>query len=589
MLALVLLAAQLSALDQHIRLGQYYLERKDAGRAVTEFEAAVNLKPDSAAARYNLGVALRLWGDPQGAEKTLREALRIQPRFPEAHFVLGLALGDRVGSESSGLGEFEAAVAQNPKFADAHFNIGIIRWKRDEVELAIAAFRKGVEGRPESAEFRFRLGQALARAGKLAEARSEFEHAVRLDPANDAAAYQLSLVYRKLGEEAKAADAAARVRRLREKASSVNRDQSGLLYRQGRTALEQGQLDQAVAHLTEALKNPFDEAQIRTMLGIALQRKGNGNAAAEFRKALAINPRSVDAHLNLGVLLMRAGDVAAAEKEFRSALEADPDFSEAHFNLGLACAVEQRWKEAAGSLRTAIRLNPANAHAHWNLGRVLRDSGDREAARTSYSTAWKLDRGLTQAALEYGELLPRPQAREVWREAFERDPLNAGLQKAFLSALDETAEIERVRRRFALLNDGQLRTALDALNRGSFAAASEALSKILKAHPELNEVRRSRALALFADHQYRAAVDEYETLARTNPGDAGLRLSLGMALREASLLDRATAELVEAVRLNPASAQAHYQLGLVWQAKKDQTRAMEQFHEARRIDPSLKP
>jgi Flp pilus assembly protein TadD len=96
------LAGQLTALDQRLRLGQYYLDRKDAGRAATEFEAAVNLKPDSAAAQYELGVALRLWGDPDGAEKALREALRLQPRFPEAHFVLGLALGDRVGSESRG-------------------------------------------------------------------------------------------------------------------------------------------------------------------------------------------------------------------------------------------------------------------------------------------------------------------------------------------------------------------------------------------------------------------------------------------------------------------------------------------------------
>src|SRR5262249_28172835 len=139
MFALLFFAAQLTALDQHMRLGQYHLQRADAGRAATEFETAAKLKPDSAPAHYNLGVALRLWGDPQGAEKALREALRIQPRFPEAHFVLGLVLGDRVGSESRGLAEFEMAVAQNPKFADAHFNIGIVHWKQDEVEPAIAA------------------------------------------------------------------------------------------------------------------------------------------------------------------------------------------------------------------------------------------------------------------------------------------------------------------------------------------------------------------------------------------------------------------------------------------------------------------
>jgi Flp pilus assembly protein TadD len=77
MLAVALFAAQLAALDQHMRLGQYYLDRTEPGRAATEFEAATLLKSDSAAAYYNLGVALRLWGDPPDAERSLRKALQL--------------------------------------------------------------------------------------------------------------------------------------------------------------------------------------------------------------------------------------------------------------------------------------------------------------------------------------------------------------------------------------------------------------------------------------------------------------------------------------------------------------------------------
>jgi tetratricopeptide (TPR) repeat protein len=164
MLVLFLFAAQLVSFDEHLRVGQYYLEHKQAGRAANEFEVAIALQPDSAAAYYNLGAALRLWGDPQGAGRALREALRLQPQFPEAHFVLGLVLGDRVGYESMGLAEFEAAAAQNPFYAEAHFNIGIIRWKNGEVDAAVESFRKAASGQPDKPEFRFRLGQALFRA-----------------------------------------------------------------------------------------------------------------------------------------------------------------------------------------------------------------------------------------------------------------------------------------------------------------------------------------------------------------------------------------------------------------------------------------
>jgi tetratricopeptide (TPR) repeat protein len=592
---ILLLAAQvgqqalpvIDAFDRHMRLGQYYLDGKDSGRAASEFEAATRLDLRSAAARYSLGVALRLWGDPQGAERALREALRLQPRFPEAHFVLGLVLGDRVGSESLGLAEFEAAVAQNPSFGDAHFNIGVIHWKQNEAGRAVAAFRKATAARPNVPEYHFRLGQALARAGHLKEAVGELQRAVELDPDHKPAQYQLSATYSELGEEGKAAAATDALRRARARADSLARDQAGLQYRQGMSALERGQLDEAIEYFQRALKAPFDEARFRMALGIAWQRKGNLAAAgAEFRKALELNPGSVDAHLNYGVLLVRMGDAAGAEREFRDAIRADPNFADAHFNLGLAMAAQRRWKEAADSLQNAIRLNPNPARFHWNLGRVLRDSGDLPGAVAAYARAWSLDRTLTQAALEYGRLLPREKAREIWRQALERDPLNAQLQEAYLSALDDPAP---ARRRFALLNGEEYRKAVSDLNRGALEPAIRQFQAILHQHAELAEVRRSLAVALFANKRYGEAAREYENLVSANPSDSELRISFGAALREAGSLDRARQELEEASRMNPDSARAHYQLGLLFSAQSDETRAMAHFHAARRLDPALSP
>src|SRR5438552_7736752 len=146
---------QPASFDDHMRLGQSYLDRGDAGRALSEFESSVQLKPRVAEAQYRLGVALRLWGDLQGAEAALKEALRLQPHFPEAHFVLGLVLGDHVGGERLGLAEFQAAIAQNPSFAEAHFNIGIIQWKAGDVDRAIDSFGSAVAQQPNSAEFHF--------------------------------------------------------------------------------------------------------------------------------------------------------------------------------------------------------------------------------------------------------------------------------------------------------------------------------------------------------------------------------------------------------------------------------------------------
>ena len=102
------------------------------------------------------------------------------------------------------------------------------------MDAATESFRKAASGRPDKPEFRFRLGQALLRAGNAAQAVAELKRAVQLDAANQAAWYQLSQAYRELGDDAQASQAAAEVKSLREQASSVNRDRSSLAYREAR-------------------------------------------------------------------------------------------------------------------------------------------------------------------------------------------------------------------------------------------------------------------------------------------------------------------------------------------------------------------
>jgi tetratricopeptide (TPR) repeat protein len=581
-----------------LRSGQLHLDRNDAGRAIGAFESALRLRPDSAAAHYGLGVALRLWGDLEGAEKNLRAALALKPKYAEAHFVLGLVYGDRVGSEREGLPHFEAAVAENPSFADAHFNIGIIHWKSDEVEMAIEAFRKAASLRADSADFRLRLGQALAKAGRQTEALPELEAAVRLDPANRSAHYQLAIAYNAAGDSAGAERAMRTVRRLQlHGATSVGRDQSGLEYRKGLAALQSGDLERAIESLGRALESAFHEAQIRTTLGIAYLRKGDSEAAArELRQAVALDPKSPDAHLNLGVLFMRNGDAAAAEREFRSAAELDPGFGDAHFNLGLVMAAQRRWADAERQLRIAVALNPANARAHWNLGRVLKDSGRAAAALPYYESALQLDEGLSVAALEYAQLLEARgeagRAIGVRERALDRDPLNQDLRNALvksLEALGRASDAGRRRREFAVLSGAQYRRAIDRLTRGDYDAGIRMLQELVADHPEQAAVRRNLAFALFANRRFAEAAAQYEALVGRFPADGDLHLNLGAALREIPDLDGARRALETAARLSPNSAQAHYQLGLLYRAERDNARAMEQFHRARQLDPSLAP
>src|SRR5713101_6919826 len=67
------------------------------------------------------------------------------------------------------------------------------------------------------------------------------------------------------------------------------------------------------------------------------QHRGEWQAAAlEYRAALQLEPDSVAAHYNLGVVLEVIGDLDNAIAEYRHAIHLSPDLLCAHGNLGIA-------------------------------------------------------------------------------------------------------------------------------------------------------------------------------------------------------------------------------------------------------------
>ena len=69
-------------------------------------------------------------------------------------------------------------------------------------------------------------------------------------------------------------------------------------------------------------------------LGIALDAKGDHTqATAQYRKAVALMPRSADAHCNLGGALSTEGRYEEAIIEFREGLKFKPNFAECEQSL----------------------------------------------------------------------------------------------------------------------------------------------------------------------------------------------------------------------------------------------------------------
>ncbi len=130
-------------------------------------------------------------------------------------------------------------------------------------------------------------------------------------------------------------------------------------------------------------------AEVWNNLGNSLCRRGLWELAiAAYRKALEIQPSSVDAHCNLGVALVRNGELDAGIASQRRAIELNGSFPAAYSNLGSALLIAGRFDEAETALNQAIQLQPDFAEAHFTRSLIWLMRGDFEKGWAEYE--WRL-------------------------------------------------------------------------------------------------------------------------------------------------------------------------------------------------------
>jgi len=230
--------------------------------AIAELQLAIQANPELTTAHVNLGELYRVQGDFPSAERSYREAVRLEPRSFDAQYGHGLVL-HLMGRLADAVAAYLRALAIDGEDFNANLNLATAYLQEGRARQALPYAEKAVALNPESGPARVNLGAVYATLG-------DHERAIR---AYQAAAELMDLT-------------------------------PPLLLNLANSLGQTGRYQEMVNTLGQLLRvEPSAEAYER--LGFAYFRLNRiEDAAAAFRNAVAMDDRHYPALNGLGVCLL---------------------------------------------------------------------------------------------------------------------------------------------------------------------------------------------------------------------------------------------------------------------------------------------
>ncbi len=388
--------------------------KDDFPGAKTAFEAALALDKDYFDARYNLAFA-HLSRDQFAEALPHLRVLSVQnPKDGAIWDGMGESL-EQTGNLGGALGAYKKAVALEPKNESYRFKFALALVESDRRNDAIEQLKQILVDNPNNAPVLLQLGDLYLKNSRWGDAATTLRRYIALRPADFTGRFNLGVAYDYAAKFDEALAQYGEAERLRAEDAATKNNV-------GRIYFKRDRLDEAVAKFGEALKIDPDFADARINLAIVLAAQKNWEAssaewqtlantsdkkrlaatdaeekkmflsrlttaysglatndlaqnqpkeaAAQYKKLLALNPRDLEAKSGLGRAQYQAKDFAGAETTYREIIARDPKNASAYNDLGVVLEARKDRKAALEAYSQAVLLQPEHAEAKGNLTRL---------------------------------------------------------------------------------------------------------------------------------------------------------------------------------------------------------------------------
>jgi tetratricopeptide (TPR) repeat protein len=414
--------------------------------------------------------------------------------------------------------------------------------------------RAATEYRTFLAEALRQMANAYSKEGRLPEATTYFDEAIRLEPKSA----ELRLDY---GNTLFSHEDLTGAKEQAQKAVELAPESSEAQYLLGRVLYGDGKYEGSKEHLEDAAK--LLQGQLTFALGYDLARtylklKDVNRASVMFDEMTLGYGGTARIHIYFGYAYLMSGVYDRAISEFKKALEKDPKIKEGHYLLGLAYLSrdeDKGWEENAAEDRAEIQINPDDFRPHYDLGNIALHLHHADEAEKELKRASEIEPDNPDPLIALGELLISQR---------RLSDAEAAMSKAIALTKDVSRNGYQVNRAYYVLGRIQVETGRRELGVQNLKMAAQLREKTVM--PTTNR-----------DESAATAQQRIASAKPARPEETTSTIPLEQQKQLEAYFDH----------LKPAIADAYNNLGVAAGAKNDFATAIADFHKAREWYPEL--
>ncbi len=556
-----------TAMNAQLALGGFYQARNRLPEAEQQFRHAIAVAPKDPGPRSALVRLLMQEGKTAEIETFLQQTKKDLPDNSDGYRMLGDFYFHN-GDLEKAVDEYTAVYKDHPKDILVKKNYVQLLILKNRLDDAARLNDEVLKANPRDVDALIYRGQIMLRRTQNSAAVDAFQNALRDDPDNAVAHYQLGVAYDQQHDESRAESKWREAVRLRADLTDAQRALAALEIRRGdvdallRTAQQiitaqpyapDGYLFKGVADLARqnysdaqhdaeqaAQRAPQSPAPYIQMANIQLIQKHHAEAAKLYQQALDRDPASSD---GLSGLM----NTYFAQKQFDQAIAAaevqitkSPDNSNFYDLLGTALFNGKKdLPGAEKALRKSVDLDKNNTDALEKLGKVQIQEGSVDQAIALYQQSIKDNSRDARFYVLCGELYESKhdwdQAKQMYQQALTVEP-------------DHPLASNNLA--YVMLEQG-----------GNVDVALAMAQTARRRMPDWPNAADTLGWAYYQKGIYQSAISQFQEALRLGekhgaPDDATIHYHLGMAYEKSSQNSLARQQLEKAVKLSPSNADA---------------------------------